>query len=82
MVVPATLASFDRMLTDGPLTALFAGFLLYCEEQRWTRVWVLALLAARQPLYDSIPHRLDTSDLAPEAVADRILALAAAASTA
>jgi hypothetical protein len=46
LVVPATLASFDRMLTDGPLTALFAGFLLYCEEQRWTRVWVLALLAA------------------------------------
>ncbi len=38
---------------------------------------LLALLAARQPLYDSIPHRLDTSDLAPEAVADRILALAA-----
>jgi hypothetical protein len=46
VVVPATLTSFDRMLTDGPLTALFAGFLLYCEEQRWNRVWVLALLAA------------------------------------
>jgi hypothetical protein len=44
--VPATLASFDRMLVDGPLTALFAGFLLYCEEERWTRVWVLAMLAA------------------------------------
>jgi hypothetical protein len=46
VVVPATLASFDRMLVDGPLAALFAGFLLYCEEERWTRVWVLAMLAA------------------------------------
>jgi hypothetical protein len=46
VVVPATLASFDRMLVDGPLAALFAGFLLYCEEQRWTRVWALAMLAA------------------------------------
>jgi len=41
-----TVASFDRMLVDGPLTALFAGFLLYCEEKRWSRVWVLAMLAA------------------------------------
>jgi len=46
VVVPATLASFDRMLVDGPLTALFAGFLLYCEEENWTRVWVVAMLAA------------------------------------
>jgi hypothetical protein len=46
VVVPATLASFDRMLVDGPLTALFAGFLLYCEEERWNPVWVLAMLAA------------------------------------
>jgi len=46
VVVPATLASFDRMLVDGPLIGLFAGFLLYCEEERWTRVWVLAMLAA------------------------------------
>ena len=46
VVVPATLASFDRMLVDGPLLALFAGFLLYCEEERWKRVWVLAMLAA------------------------------------
>ena len=46
LAVPATLASFDRMLVDGPLVALFAGFLLYCEERRWTRVWVLAMLAA------------------------------------
>lgn len=46
LAVPATLASFDRMLSDGPLTALFAGFLLYSEEERWTRVWLLAMLAA------------------------------------
>jgi hypothetical protein len=46
VVVPGTVASFDRMLVDGPLTALFAGFLLYCEEERWARVWVLAMLAA------------------------------------
>ena len=45
VAVPATLASFDRMLLDGPLTALFAGFLLYCEEERWGRVWVIAMLA-------------------------------------
>jgi hypothetical protein len=46
VVVPGTLTSFDRMLLDGPLTALFAGFLLYCEEERWKRVWMLAMLAA------------------------------------
>ena len=46
MLAPATLASFDRMLVDGPLTALFAGFLLYCEEEKWGRVWVIAMLAS------------------------------------
>jgi hypothetical protein len=46
VAVPAVMASFDRMLVDGPLTALFAGFLLYCEEERWHRVWVVAMLAA------------------------------------
>ena len=45
VAVAATIASFDRMLLDGPLTALFAGFLLYCEEESWTRVWVVATLA-------------------------------------
>ncbi len=46
VIVPATVASSDRMLVDGPLTAFFAGFWLYCEEERWSRVWVLAMLAA------------------------------------
>ncbi len=46
VAMPATVASSDRMLVDGPLTALFAGFLLYSEEERWGSVWVLAMLAA------------------------------------
>lgn len=46
VAVPGTMASFDRMLLDGPLTALFAGFILYSEEQRRNRVWWLAMLAA------------------------------------
>jgi hypothetical protein len=46
LAVPATMASFDRMLTDGPLAALFAGFLLAVEEQRWRRAWLFATLAA------------------------------------
>jgi hypothetical protein len=45
LAAPATIASVDRMVLDGPLTAWFAGFLLYCEEERWRRVWVLAALA-------------------------------------
>jgi hypothetical protein len=65
VVVPATLASFDRMLLDGPLTALFAGFWLYCEEERWTRAWVLATLAGLTR---------ETGLLLPAAlVADRLL---------
>lgn len=46
VAVPATLASFDRMLVDGPLVAFFAGFLLYSEEEHWGRVWLIAMLAA------------------------------------
>jgi len=46
VAVPATLASFDRMLVDGALTALFAGFWLNCEEEKWGRVWVIAMLAS------------------------------------
>jgi hypothetical protein len=45
VAVPGTLASIDRMLLDGPLTALFAGFLQYCEEERRTRVWALSMLS-------------------------------------
>jgi hypothetical protein len=46
VVVPGTLASFDRMLVDGPLLACFAGFLLYSDEERWGRVWITAMLAS------------------------------------
>jgi len=46
VAVPGTLASFDRMLVDGPLSALFAGFLLYCAEEKWGRVWAIAMLAS------------------------------------
>lgn len=46
LTVPATLASFDRMLVDGPLVALFAAFILYCSDERWTAAWVVAMLAA------------------------------------
>ena len=42
---------------------------------------LLALLAARQPLYARLPHRIDTSDLTPAAVADRVLALAGITAT-
>ena len=45
LAVPATIASIDRMVVDAPLTAWFVGFLLYSEEERWARVWVLAALA-------------------------------------
>jgi hypothetical protein len=65
VAAPASLASIDRMLVDAPLTALFAGFLLYCEEERWTRVWVLAALAGLTR---------ETGLLMPAAlVADRVL---------
>jgi hypothetical protein len=46
LILPATLTSFDRMLVDGPLAAWFAGFLLYVEERRWARVWLVAAAAA------------------------------------
>jgi len=46
VILPATIASFDRMLLDGPLAALFAGYVLYCAEERWGRVWLMAMLAA------------------------------------
>ena len=33
------------------------------------------LLAKRQPLYDAIPHRLETDGFTPEAVAEQVIAL-------
>ena len=45
LLVPATLTSIDRMVVDGPLTALFAGFLFYAETSSWRKAYLIALLA-------------------------------------
>ncbi len=50
--------------TDRPLLA--------CDDKLGR---IRELLAKRQPLYDAIPARVDTTGLAPGAVSDRILAL-------
>lgn len=44
VAAPATLASFDRLLIDSGLTALFAGFVLYVERGEWRKAWVICLL--------------------------------------
>ncbi len=36
---------------------------------------ILELLARRRALYEAVPRRIDTTGLAPEAVADRIMAI-------
>ena len=45
LLVPATLTSIDRMVVDGPLTALFAGFLFYVETSSWRKAYWIAMLA-------------------------------------
>jgi hypothetical protein len=45
LLVPATLTSIDRMVVDGPFTALFAGFLFYVETSSWRKAYLIALLA-------------------------------------
>ncbi|HYZ86683.1 MAG TPA: hypothetical protein VE621_19870 [Bryobacteraceae bacterium] len=45
LVAPATLASFDRTLLDGPLLALFVGFLLYLEEERFLPLLLICVAA-------------------------------------
>lgn len=45
LLVPATLTSVDRLLIDGPLCALFAGFLYYTRLDRSKAVYAIALLA-------------------------------------
>jgi hypothetical protein len=46
LVVPATVTSIDRMLVDGMLAALFAGFLLYAERGEWRSLLAVSALAA------------------------------------
>lgn len=42
--LPATLASIDRMLLDGPLCAAFAGFAYYASSRKLSR-WIWLLLS-------------------------------------
>ena len=46
LLVPATITSIDRMLVDGTLAALFAGFLLYTERRNWRSLLAVCTLAA------------------------------------
>ena len=46
LLVPGTIASFDRMLVDATLAALFAGFLLYIERRDWWGLLAVCTLAA------------------------------------
>lgn len=39
LLVPATITSVDRMLTDATLAACFAGFLLYAARKSWGGVY-------------------------------------------
>lgn len=45
LLLPATLASLDRLLIDGPLCALFAGQMYYTRLGRWRALYVIALAA-------------------------------------
>lgn len=45
ILLPATLASFDRMLVDGALCALFAGYLYHLRLGRFRAVYIITLLA-------------------------------------
>jgi hypothetical protein len=45
ILLPATLASLDRMLVDGALCALFAGYLYYLRLGRFRAVYIITLLA-------------------------------------
>jgi hypothetical protein len=45
LIMPATLASIQRTLVDGPFLALVAAFLLYVESGRWGRVFLVCMFA-------------------------------------
>src|SRR5206468_4128020 len=45
VLMPGALTSFDRMLADGLLTALFVGFLYYTETQAWNKAYAVTVLA-------------------------------------
>ena len=43
-LIPAVIASADRMVLDGPAVAGFLAALLFFRERRWRPLWVLAAL--------------------------------------
>lgn len=45
LLLPGTLASVDRMLVDGPLCALFAGYMYYSRRGRWNALYAIAAVA-------------------------------------
>lgn len=45
LVLPASMSSIDRMLSDGPLVAAAAGFFFFVETGRRRAAWVLTALA-------------------------------------
>jgi hypothetical protein len=45
LLVPGVMTSFDRMLVDGLLTALFVGFLWYGESGAWKKAFAVVALA-------------------------------------
>lgn len=45
LLVPAALTSMDRMLLDGTLTAVFAGFLVAVRERSWRGLYFLCMIA-------------------------------------
>lgn len=45
LVLPSSLSSIDRMLSDGPLVAAAAGLFYFAETGRWRAAWTVAALA-------------------------------------
>ncbi len=45
LLVPATLTTIDRMLLDGPLVTIFAGFAYYAGAGSTSRLWAILAIA-------------------------------------
>ncbi len=45
LLLPSSMSSIERMLSDGPLVAAAAGFFYFVETGRWRAAWILAALA-------------------------------------
>ncbi len=46
LLTPGALTSIDRMVIDGMMTALFAGFLVYAKREDATKLYVVVALSA------------------------------------